>query len=72
MAGRTRSGVTLAAAPAPPITTTGTPTRTQAAHRGGLRALPALGPRGYLLLLVILEVAAMAGLRHVFRDHHGG
>lgn len=69
---RARSGVTLAAAPTPPLTTTGVPTRTQAAGGLGIRRLPALGPRGYLLLLVLLEVAAIAGLRHVFRDHHGG
>ena len=72
MAGRTRSGVTLAAAPAPPITSDGVQTRTQAAGLRGIRSLPQLGARGYLYLVVLLELAAIAGLRHIFRNHHGG
>lgn len=68
---RARSGATLAAAPAPPVTSTSVGTRTQQAGKTP-RQLPSLGPRGYLLTAVVLEVAAIAGLRHIFRNHHGG
>jgi len=57
------------------MTSDGATTRTGAAQAGGRRgpaALAAIGERGYLYLLVILEVAAIAGLRYVFRGHHGG
>lgn len=30
------------------------------------------GPTGWLLLLVFIEIAAMALMRHGFRHHHGG
>lgn len=76
MAPRPRSGVSLASAPAmsPPPTSSGIPTRTSAAS-GGSRApfaLAAVGERGYLYMLVILELAAIAGLRYLFRGNHGG
>lgn len=71
MPGRIRSGAVLAAAPSPPLTTESAPTRTQQAS-SGVRAVPDLGPRGYLYLLVVIEVGLIGLLRYVFRDHHGG
>jgi predicted lipid-binding transport protein (Tim44 family) len=74
---RTRSGVVLggspmaapATAPPPPAG----PARTRSPLAGGLAGgLSQLGARGYLYLLVILELAAIAGLRRMFRDSHGG
>lgn len=60
-------GVAQAAAPAPPPRTRG------GGLAGGLAGgLSQLGPRGYLYLLVLIEVGVIAFLRHTFRDHHGG
>lgn len=63
----------LAPAPSSPATSSGVPSRTSAASTSAKagRQLQ-LGARGYLLLAVLLEVAAIAGLRHLFRNHHGG
>lgn len=40
--------------------------------RGLAGALGNLGQKGYLYLLIVLELGAIAGLRHTFRNHHGG
>jgi hypothetical protein len=64
-------GGSVATATAPPPPTASA--RTRAPLAGGLAGgLSQLGSRGYLYLLVILELATIAGLRHVFRDSHGG
>lgn len=67
------SGVALG--PTAPSTATqpGPAPRARSTFSGGLAGgVQQLGPRGYLYLLVLLEVGAIASLRHVFRDHHGG
>lgn len=43
-----------------------------AAISGRGAQMPFRGPVGYLLFLVLLEVAALLALRHGFRHHHGG
>lgn len=76
MARQRLQGVTLAppqpaAASGPAPSAAGM--RSRAPLVGGLAGtLSQLGPRGYLYLLVLIEVGVIAGLRHVFRDHHGG
>lgn len=70
---RTR-GVVLSPAPGSsngPTSTSG-PSRISAAAASSKPGSLQLGVRGYLMLAVLLEVAAIAGLRHMFRNHHGG
>lgn len=73
---RIRSGAALNAVPPPPPTSSGAPTRTQVAggsagsHLAG--KLASIGPRGFLYILVALELGAIALLRRTFRNHHGG
>lgn len=76
---RPRSGVAFGPPPSTAASNGGTPAAPPPARgRAGRRTgsgggfLSGLGPAGYLWLLVGLEVAAIAGLRHYFRDHHGG
>ena len=50
----------------------GTPGGQSTAARPGIRLSVAWGPEVYLWVLVGLELAATAWLRHSFRTHHGG
>jgi len=77
---RARSGVVVGGSPvqsaaygAATAPATSQPRARTGALSGGLAgAFSNLGPRGYLYLLVLLEVALIGALRHAFRDHHGG
>lgn len=70
---RTR-GVVISPAPtaSTPLTSNSVPTRISAARATSKTRKLQLGVRGYLMLAVLLEVAAIGGLRHLFRNHHGG
>lgn len=77
MAPRTRVAPVIpragAGTPAAAMPTSTAPRARVGGIAGGLAGgLSNLGPRGYLYLLVLIEVGIIAGLRHAFRDHHGG